>query len=123
MGVTGSEVGIGKTSLEVGRGCFPLFPVPQQTSQWLGSGTTRMGDPPLIQGPAPIPQTSLRPQQPHPHTSTSHTGEPWAVFHLPLSLHWETALGPAHCQHKAWASAIFDGRKNGKDSQPTLAVN
>lgn len=72
LGVTGSEVGIEKTSLEVGRGCFPLFPVPQQTSQWLGSGTARMGDPPLIQGPAPIPQTSQATAAPSPHKCISH---------------------------------------------------
>lgn len=51
--VSGTDVGVRKTSLEMGTECFPLLPAPSQISQWLGSGTARMGDPPLTQGHRP----------------------------------------------------------------------
>lgn len=46
--VTGSDVGIRITFLELGRECFPLLPAPSQTPthphpnhKWLGFGTVR----------------------------------------------------------------------------------
>lgn len=91
--VTGSDVGIGKTFLEVGRELFP-------------TASSTKPDVPVAElwhsqnrGPSPDSRLSCysaglsRPQQSCPHRSTYHTAVPWAVFHLPLSLHWEAAPG------------------------------
>ena len=116
-GVTEPHRDIGKTSLETGRECCPLLLVPSRTPQWLGSWHSQNGDPLLTQGPAPIPQASA---QPYSHTGTYHAG----LSSICLShCAGEQQLGPTHCQHKAWGSSVFGGRKDGKARQPKLAVN